>query len=113
MAEQHPNQRKLYRFHLWLAGFYGVLWVLFAFFAAGDVRGGFIIEIFIVMAIPVTLHLVLAFGSRAGNETSRKASVVVGVLMLLGFPIGTLLAFSFLPLTQWKDAAEETAADTP
>ncbi|WP_444994569.1 hypothetical protein [Aliikangiella sp. IMCC44359] len=61
----------------------------------------------ITFSLPAILHLALAYGSKRGSEISRKISVGVGVLMLLTFPVGTVLAFSFLPLTQWKGEADE------
>lgn len=54
-------------------------------------------------SVPVLLHLVLSYGSFRRFELSRKASEVVFALLLLAFPIGTLLSmFLFLPATGWK-----------
>jgi len=64
----------------------------------------------ITFSLPALLHLALAYGSKLGNEISRKISVGVGILMLLTFPIGTVIAFSFLPLTQWKEQTDELAS---
>lgn len=57
-----------------------------------------------MLSIPVFLHLLLAYGSYKKIELSRKASVVVFVLLAIGvIPIGTILSiFIFLPATQWK-----------
>ncbi|MET1257044.1 hypothetical protein [Aliikangiella maris] len=104
MVEVHPNQLKLYKFHLWLAGIVFLLALLFMYWTWEDMTPSGRIGIPITFTLPTFLHLVLAYGAKRGSEISRKVSVGVGVLMLITFPIGTLIAFSFLPLTKWKEA---------
>jgi len=52
----------------------------------------------------VYLHLLLAYGSYRKVELSRKASVVVFLMLAIGtIPVGPLLAvFIFMPATQWQ-----------
>lgn len=58
----------------------------------------------LVALVPVLLHSLLAYGSYRKIELSRKASVVVFVLLAItAIPVGTLLAlFVLLPCTQWE-----------
>jgi hypothetical protein len=49
------------------------------------------------------IHLVLSYGSYERIELSRKASEIAFVLLMVVFPIGTLLSmFLFLPATMWQ-----------
>lgn len=62
---------------------------------------------FLLLLMPgglVLLHLLLAYGSYRKVELSRKASVVVFLILAIGtVPIGILLAiFVFMPATQWQ-----------
>jgi hypothetical protein len=53
--------------------------------------------------LPIPIHLALAYGSYRRIDLSRKASEILFALMLLAFPIGTLLSmFLFLPATVWQ-----------
>jgi predicted branched-subunit amino acid permease len=54
----------------------------------------------------------LARGCRRRSETARKAAEITGAIMVLFFPIGTLLAFfAVLPLTKWEPSRADTQAD--
>jgi hypothetical protein len=66
--------------------------------------GGEKLFLLIIPGIPILLHSILAYGSYKKIEMSRKASVVVFVLLAIGaIPIGTIISiFFFLPATQWK-----------
>ena len=51
----------------------------------------------------ILLHGLLAVGAKKKIELSRKVSEIVFAIILLGFPIGTLLSMLyFLPKTTWK-----------
>ena len=45
----------------------------------------------LIIAVPAALHGAIALGAFKRQGWSRGASIVVGVLMLPGFPIGTLI----------------------
>ena len=59
----------------------------------------------VLTPIPI-LHFILGIGARHKNELSRRISEFVGALMIFAFPIGTFLAFYFLPYTEWEDIKE-------
>ncbi len=107
LVEVHPNQLKLHKFHLWLAGIAFILALFFMYWIWEDTTPSGRIGIPITLTLPTILHLVLAYGAKNGSEISRKVSVGVGILMLITFPVGTLIAFSFLPLTKWKESDDE------
>jgi hypothetical protein len=55
------------------------------------------------LVVPVGVHSVLAYGSHKKIELSRKVSEFVFAMLILAFPVGTLLAmFLFLPATVWQ-----------
>lgn len=97
-----PNHLKLSRFHIGLAIAYAVLFGSLMLFGWSDLTASGKVGVRIMSVVPTMFHLGLAWGSKVQSEISRKISVVVGVLLLIAFPVGTILGFFFLPLTQWK-----------
>lgn len=101
---ENINPLRLSRFHFGLAVFYGLLAICtvfaaryFPFMAFPEIK----LIILAIYLMPL-VHLGLAMGCRKKNELARKLSVAVGILMLLAFPVGTILAFYLLPLTEWN-----------
>ena len=66
----------------------------------------------IYFVVIVTLHATAAWGARSGNEYSRWVSRIIGVLMLLGVPIGTMIGIALLTGTgkKWQKAGEGTTS---
>lgn len=97
-----PNHIKLSRFHIGLAIAYVVLFGSLMLFGWSNLTASGKIGVPIMSLFPPLFHLGLAWGSKVKSEISRKISVVVGVLLLIAFPVGTILGFFLLPLTQWN-----------
>ena len=85
--------------HRAIAWFYGVIGVIsaavVAFMDSNNDRGGIGvgigIGIVLVVGAIVALHAMLAIGARKRSDASKVGSVIVGVLMLFGFPLGTII----------------------
>lgn len=97
------NHLKLYKFHLAL-----VLVTFLIYLFLLQEFGEYLTEsgrkaVPIVFFIPSIVHFAVALGCKYQQNWARKISVLLGALMLLFFPIGTILGFYFLPLTQWKN----------
>lgn len=86
--------------HRTIAGLYGlvaVLFGLFLLFGSDDPSRTFLLLVIpAVMLLPVALHLAIAYGAERCKPWARIASIVLGVLMLPGFPIGTALGIWLL-----------------
>ena len=78
----------IHRVIAWLYGAIGVVLALIA--ASAHARGGAVVIAVIVGAI-VLLHAALAAGARRRSGAAKTGSVIVGVLMLAAFPIGTIV----------------------
>lgn len=103
------NHLRLMRVHIGFIVFYIMSTALILIYSAnnsGNQRTSVLANIIVavVFNVPlISLHGLLAFGAKKKFEMSRKASEIVFAIMLLGFPIGTLLSlFYFLPKTTWK-----------
>lgn len=88
-------------FHVALALFYLIL--LYASFGADFTDNkGYVVFAAVWCACSVMLHMLLAWGSLLRLELARKLSELVGTLLLLGFPIGTVTGYFFLQYTLWQ-----------
>ena len=56
-----------------------------------------------IAAIPIGLHLCAAQGARKGADWGKIVSRVLSVVLLIGFPIGTVLGGLILVKTSAKD----------
>jgi hypothetical protein len=75
----------LWRWH-WQEGLPpGTWWAFFAFFS--------------IMAV---IHYFTSRGAKAGKHWANVASKVIAGMMLLGFPVGTLIAVFLLRYGNWK-----------
>jgi hypothetical protein len=74
-----------------LAVIYGVIGAIavVAICLDGKTRGA--VAAAVLMGAIVVLHAVLAIGARRLNDAAKMGSVIVGVLMLVGVPIGTII----------------------
>ncbi len=77
--------------HRVIAWIYGVIGAIIALVAAVSGGKGPALVVAIIVGAIVLLHAALAAGARNRNEVAKFGSVAVGVLMLFGFPIGTIV----------------------
>ena len=94
---------KTCRAHLALACLYGVVMVLLAVALLLPRKAG--LEGLLVLTLflaPCLLHACIAKGARDGKGWARRASNLIGFLMLLGFPIGTIIGL-YLISNAWSD----------
>jgi len=99
------NHIKLMRFHIVLALLYFFLCSLFVWLSFADKDTSIWLPVFCGGAI--CAHLLLAYGSKNRLESSRKVSELIGVLLMLGFPVGTFLGYFFLQCTIWHDPEQK------
>jgi cytochrome bd-type quinol oxidase subunit 2 len=112
---------KIARAHRALSWFYLVLIVLFAilFFVIGKdgkneapIAG--MIYFFVLFGVVFAAHHFIAKGARERKPWARVASIIVACLMLLGFPIGTLIGIYLLVngIPSWENGSSPDAART-
>src|SRR5688572_9379374 len=88
-----------------LAFLYGIVMASLAFFiftADDPAPGASVILLFFL--IPLLFHFFVAKGAKQGKSWARRASMVIGILMLFGFPIGTIIGV-YLISNAWNDWA--------
>lgn len=76
--------------HRWIAWIYGVLGALVVLFLGFGHQWGGAAVVLAVMGAIAGLHAALAVGARRRSSVAKAGSFVVGLLMLAGFPIGTI-----------------------
>jgi hypothetical protein len=94
--KQQPSRfaettESIHRVIAWIYGVLGALITLAIGFAGGRSGGLAAIGIGLFFGAIVALHAALSVGARNRSEIAKFGSVVVGVLMLIGFPIGTIV----------------------
>ena len=79
-------------------------------FAAGMSGKEMTIFMLIIGTITVGLHTAAAIGASKGKAYGRRISRTLGILMLFGFPLGTLIGFLLLNNSgkKWQDDSENT-----
>ena len=90
------NYKILFRMHIVLG-----LLVLFLFgfvllFASGDLTPSGRIYLPIITTVIPLLHLIIAWACKVQSEVGRLASRIVGFIMLIFLPIGTILGLIIL-----------------
>lgn len=85
------RQEKVFRVHRALAILYGLMGLTFAWVLSRGSMPPMAGGVVLVMAIIFGTHAALAAAVLKGKSWARMGSMVVGGLMLLGFPIGTLI----------------------
>ena len=93
--KQQPSRfadttENIHRTRAWIYGVLGALGVALCVFVGREATG-VAVGIVLVVGVVVGLHVLLSVGARNRNEVAKFGSVIVGVLMLLGFPIGTIV----------------------
>lgn len=92
--------------HVVLLAGYATLWLYFSHWYFEPAKT--------VMIILILVHGAAAYGAVQGNNWGRLTSKSIGILLLFGFPIGTVIGFLILSRlgANWK-AAGQVAADVP
>ena len=85
--------------------------ILAAMALAPDVKVTSLIFPIIVFGVVIVAHLVTAKGARQSKPWARNASIVISVLLLIGFPVGTLIGIYLLANT-WKPWSQPNASET-
>jgi hypothetical protein len=104
------NSEKVFRAHRAIAWFYAVIGLTFTGFAlfGGEHRltGEFIAPMVVFGAI-FSAHYFTARACRAEKPGGRIASIVIACLLLLAFPVGTLIGVYLLSNTwrPWRAAS--------
>lgn len=96
--------------HRILAFFYGAIALIPVVLLLSDpgARVGPLAGVIAIFAFLMALHIVAAYGALTGKRWGRYLSMVIGVLLIFGFPIGTLCGAILLVQTakkEWRDAA--------
>ena len=77
--------------HRVLAWIYGVIGALFVVLGLSDGKVHVALFIGLIFGAIAGLHAALCVGARNRNDIAKVGSIIVGVLMLAGFPIGTIV----------------------
>jgi hypothetical protein len=94
--KQQPSRfadttENIHRVIAWIYGVIGALVTLVVAIAADKHSLGIALAIGAFFGAIVLLHAALSAGARRRSEVAKFGSVAVGVLMLFGFPIGTIV----------------------
>lgn len=87
--------------HRGLCVFYGLLGLLFIVLFGSESEGMSIVGPALLLLAIGLIHGAIAFGAARSAPWARVASMVVGCLMLFGFPIGTLIGAYLLTNLKW------------
>jgi hypothetical protein len=106
-----PKHQKAMGAHRMLGIFYGGLALLVLGIAvfSGDAAWG---PAMLALFIPAAFHGVIALGAARANPVAQVFSVLTGVLMLLGFPIGTVIGIYLLRNASWDRPVVAPGADS-
>lgn len=110
------NNMKVSRAHRALSILYALLLVVILLFlyvgpAGTDISLEFISFGIAYAMFPVGIHYLLYRGAKSNKKWSCIGTRVVGVLMLLGFPIGTIIGIYLLVNSRgWEYLSEKSAA---
>ncbi|MDR1349270.1 MAG: hypothetical protein LBJ59_00550 [Zoogloeaceae bacterium] len=104
------NPRLLAKCHIGVAVTYMALCVLgFIFFPDASVKTKIILAGLFVFGL---IHAALAPACAKRNEQARRISEFLFSVLILAFPVGTLLSiYLFLPATQWQPPAAESSIE--
>jgi multidrug efflux pump subunit AcrB len=103
-GDEMDRQTKVFRAHRALAWLYGVICVgvlAVVLLASGGKLDVSMLPMVLAFAGIFAAHYFTARACRSGKPGGRTASIVISCLMLLGFPIGTLIGLYLLANT-WR-----------
>ena len=89
--------------HRGLCLFYSLLGLTFLVLFGGESKGMSIVGPALLLLSIGLVHGAIAFGAARSAPWARASSMVVGCLMLLGFPIGTLIGVYLLANLKWPE----------
>jgi predicted MFS family arabinose efflux permease len=94
------NNIKVFRAHRALSWLYGlivcVVLLLFSMTPKNGESLGVIIAIVFTISLFFLLHHFIAKGAKEKKGWAKIASVIVGIIMLFGFPLGTMIGIYLL-----------------
>ncbi len=90
-ARHADTTAAIHRTIAWIYGVLGTAIAAFCLVGGGAEERGVAAFIALIFGAIVALHAALAVGARNRNGAAKLGSVIVGVFMLLGFPIGTIV----------------------
>lgn len=96
------NHIKLSQLHTGLAVAYGVLLGGLLAFGLGGLNEQGKLAVSVLSVLLPALHVGLAWGCKRQFEIARVISLVIGFLMLLWLPIGTLIGYFIIRLADWE-----------
>lgn len=100
--ERHIKVARAHRALSWLYGLVAVL-IMISFYTASheklDMAG--VLLVLLIFGGLFSLHHFTSRGARAKKPWARTTSLVIAVLMLFGFPLGTLIGI-YLLVNAWK-----------
>lgn len=103
-----PKHLKAMGVHRILAIFYGAITALMAaifYSSSGGWSGA--TEILVFLGGIATVHALVALGAARANPLAQGTSALVGILMLFGFPIGTVIGIYLLRNSSWNKSEVE------
>jgi VIT1/CCC1 family predicted Fe2+/Mn2+ transporter len=104
---------KVFRVHRALAYVYAFAGsaVCLVMGVSGDLHMATALPLVLVLAFVFALHFLTARACKNDKPWGRKASIALSVLMLFGFPVGTLVGI-YLLVNTWKpwEAADKNVA---
>lgn len=95
--------------HRILGGLYAAVFAVGLLFAFVEGSHGWESLFLLVFLVPASIHLLAARGLAKNRSWGRPVSIIIGFLLLPGFPIGSFLGIYILLQMfrkQWKLAAE-------
>jgi hypothetical protein len=106
-----PKHQKAMGAHRILAFVYAglALFVLAIAIFSGSLVG---LPATLALFIPAAVHGVIALGAARANPVAQVFSVLTGVFLLLGFPIGTVIGIYLLRNASWDRPSRTGRLDT-
>lgn len=95
------------RVHRWLSYFYGsmlVVVVLIATVGGAGLKLSAMLPGILFFSVFIGIHFLTSVGAEKKEPWARGLSIVLGILMLFGFPIGTILGVILLTNNNWNEA---------
>lgn len=110
--ERHIKVARVHRGLSWLYGAIAACMAIPAFMARNAPDLGALYAVVVVFGALAVLHHFIGKGARQMKDGARVASLIIGLLMLFGFPVGTIIGIYLLANARdWATDDEEGAAD--
>lgn len=92
-ARRESSRRTAAQVHTAISVFYFLiiaLMIVMGILASGDKQIDVVFIVALIFSIPALVHFFAAKGLREKKGWARPLSIVIGILLLFGFPIGTI-----------------------